>query len=110
LFKISKSRPYHVETPVSRLVLFRPPPYGFYWSGPLLSAIAYNAFYFWFHVARATFHGAISPEARASYAPLYNASSILASVKTRLSIFVEQGKSVFDFFIKVINSRPCHVE
>jgi hypothetical protein len=46
-------------------------------------------------------HGAISPEARVIQAPLYIASSILVSVKMRLSIFVKQGKCVFDFFIKV---------
>jgi hypothetical protein len=84
----------------SRRVLYRAPPYGFYRLGPPLSAIVYIGFYFWFYVARASTTAPISPEGRARHAPLYNASSILVSVKTRLSIFVEQ----------VSNSCPCHVE
>jgi hypothetical protein len=52
----------------------------------------------------------ISPEERAIHTPLSNALSFLVSVKTRVSIFVEQGKCVFDFYVKVSNSRPCHVE
>jgi hypothetical protein len=42
----------------------------------------------------------ISPEERAIHTPLYNASSFLVGVKTRLGIFVEQGKCVFDFLLK----------
>jgi hypothetical protein len=55
-------------------------------------------------------HGAISPEARASHVPLYNALSILVSVKTSLSIFIKQVNVFLNFFIKVSNSCSCHVE
>jgi hypothetical protein len=62
-----------------------------------LSAIAYNAFSFgsmWL----VQLSIAILPEARVCHGPLYNASSILVSFKMRRSIFVEQGKCVFEFF------------
>jgi hypothetical protein len=69
---------------------------------PLVASFYINCLYrFHGRGGSCNFHGAILPEARVSHVPLYNASSILVSVKTRLSIFVEQGKCIFEFFIKV---------